>query len=192
MAEQVRNLCAMQQSGDTGLIPRWGRSPGKGKGNPLQYSCLENPINREAWQDKIYRVAKSQTGKELEFLKNSCFGSKKNSSKKMLFILIPDQLKVFWDQDLGMYPIKRSCNRHPFGPVHSFPVSQSTPWLERLEDSPVDTEFTIWAQYGRFVFSVDLGMQCVSPQRFVELLYFYELFNMKEWIIKLSLYTVKG
>ena len=91
-----------------------------------------------------------------------------------------------------MYPIKRSCNRHPFGPVHSFPVSQSTPWLERLEDSPVDTEFTIWAQYGRFVFSVDLGMQCVSPQRFVELLYFYELVNMKEWIIKLSLYTVKG
>jgi len=34
-------------------------------------------------------------GKELEFLKNSCFGSKKNSSKKMFFMLIPDQLKVF-------------------------------------------------------------------------------------------------
>ena len=82
MAEQVRNLPAMQKTGDTGLIPRWGRPPGEGKGNPLQYSCLENSINREAWQDKIYRVAKSQTGKELEFLKNGYFGSKKNLLQK--------------------------------------------------------------------------------------------------------------
>ena len=35
---------------DTGSIPRSGRSPGGGHGNPLQYSCLENPIDRGAWQ----------------------------------------------------------------------------------------------------------------------------------------------
>ena len=35
--------------GDLGLIPGSGRSPGEGKGNPLQYYCLENPTNREAW-----------------------------------------------------------------------------------------------------------------------------------------------
>ena len=35
---------------DTGLIPKWGRSPGGGHGNPLQYSCLENPMDRGAWQ----------------------------------------------------------------------------------------------------------------------------------------------
>ena len=34
---------------DSGLIPGLGRSPGKGNGNPLQYSCLENPLNRRAW-----------------------------------------------------------------------------------------------------------------------------------------------
>ena len=34
---------------DVGLIHGWGRSPGGGNGNPLQYSCLENPINRGAW-----------------------------------------------------------------------------------------------------------------------------------------------
>ena len=35
-------------AGDLGLIPRWGRSPGEGNGNPLQYSCLENPMDGEA------------------------------------------------------------------------------------------------------------------------------------------------
>ena len=46
---------------DVGLIPVSGRSPGGGHGNPLQYSCLENPMNRGAWQVTVYRIAKSQT-----------------------------------------------------------------------------------------------------------------------------------
>ena len=46
---------------DVGLIPGSGRSPGGGHGNPHQYSCLENPMDREAWQATVYRVAKSQT-----------------------------------------------------------------------------------------------------------------------------------
>ena len=47
---------------DTGLIPGWGRDPGRGHGNPLQYSCLENPMDRGAWWNPIvHRVAKSQT-----------------------------------------------------------------------------------------------------------------------------------
>ena len=36
-------------AGDPGLIPGLGRSPGEGNGNPLQYSCLENPMDRGAW-----------------------------------------------------------------------------------------------------------------------------------------------
>ena len=36
-------------AGDLGLIPGWGRSSGEGNGYPLQYSCLENPMDREAW-----------------------------------------------------------------------------------------------------------------------------------------------
>ena len=36
-------------AGDSGLIPGLGRSPGEGNGKPLQYSCLENPMDREAW-----------------------------------------------------------------------------------------------------------------------------------------------
>ena len=48
-------------AGDTGSIPGWGRSPGKGNGNPLQYSCLGNPMDRGAWWVTVHRVAKSQT-----------------------------------------------------------------------------------------------------------------------------------
>ena len=40
---------SVYNAGDTGLIPGLGRSPGEGNGNPLQYSCLENPIDWEAW-----------------------------------------------------------------------------------------------------------------------------------------------
>ena len=45
----------------TGFIPRSGRSPGGGRVNPLQYSCLENPMDRGAWQATVHRVAKSWT-----------------------------------------------------------------------------------------------------------------------------------
>ena len=47
--------------GDTGSIPGLGRSSGEGNGTPLQYSCLENPMDRGAWQATVHGVAKSQT-----------------------------------------------------------------------------------------------------------------------------------
>ena len=47
--------------GDLGLIPESGRSPGEGNGNPLQYSCLENPMDGGAWQATVPGVAKSRT-----------------------------------------------------------------------------------------------------------------------------------
>ena len=46
---------------EPGLIPGWGRSPGGGHGNPLQYSCLENPMDRGAWGAVVHRVTKSWT-----------------------------------------------------------------------------------------------------------------------------------
>ena len=47
--------------GDPSSIPGSGRSPGGGNGHPLQYSCLENPIDRGAWRTTVHRVTKSQT-----------------------------------------------------------------------------------------------------------------------------------
>ena len=46
---------------DASSIPGLGRSPGEGHGNPLQYSCLENPMDRGAWWATVHGVAKSQT-----------------------------------------------------------------------------------------------------------------------------------
>ena len=47
---------------DLGSIPVWGRSPGGGRGNPLQYSCLKDPMDGGAWQSMVHRVTKSQRG----------------------------------------------------------------------------------------------------------------------------------
>ena len=46
-------------AGDLGTIPGSGRSPGGGHGNPLQYSCLENPMDRGSWQTTAHRVTKT-------------------------------------------------------------------------------------------------------------------------------------
>ena len=46
---------------DLGSIPGWGRSPGGGQGNRLQYFCLENPMDGGAWQATVHRVAQSWT-----------------------------------------------------------------------------------------------------------------------------------
>ena len=48
-------------AGDVGLIPESGRSPGEGNGNPLQYSCQENPKDRGDWRAIVHGVTKSQT-----------------------------------------------------------------------------------------------------------------------------------
>ena len=48
-------------AGDPGSIPGLGRSPGEGNGNPLQYPCLENPMERGAWRATVHGVAKSWT-----------------------------------------------------------------------------------------------------------------------------------
>ena len=61
-------------AGDLGLIPGSGRSPGEGNGNPLQYSCLENPMDRGAWWAAVHRVTKSWT-RLSDFTSVVCFAS---------------------------------------------------------------------------------------------------------------------
>ena len=58
----VKNLPANAGDfGDMGLIPGWGRFPGKGNDNPLQYSYMENPMHRGACQARVHGVTKSLT-----------------------------------------------------------------------------------------------------------------------------------
>ena len=54
-------ICNAGTTGDRGSIPGLGRSPGGGNGNPVQYSCLENPMDGGAWRATVHRVANSQT-----------------------------------------------------------------------------------------------------------------------------------
>ena len=62
MALVVKNLPGNARDlRDMDLIPGLGRSPGGEQGNPVQYSCLENPMDRVAWQATVHRVANSQT-----------------------------------------------------------------------------------------------------------------------------------
>ena len=55
------SACNARDVRDVGLIPGSGRSPGGGHGNPLQYSCVENSMDRRAWRATVHRVAKSRT-----------------------------------------------------------------------------------------------------------------------------------
>ena len=63
VAQLLKNLPANE--GDMGSVPGLGRSPGEGNGNPVQYSCLGNPMDRGAWLATVHRVTKSgiQVGK---------------------------------------------------------------------------------------------------------------------------------
>ena len=56
----AKSACSAGDARDVCLIPGSGRSPGGGHGNPLQYSCLGNPMDREVWQAPVHEVAKSQ------------------------------------------------------------------------------------------------------------------------------------
>ena len=55
----VKNPAANEEgTRDSCLIPGWGRSPGEGNGNPLQYSCLGNPMDRGTWWATVYGVTR--------------------------------------------------------------------------------------------------------------------------------------
>ena len=78
---------------DAGSVPGSGRSPGEGLDNPLQYSCLENPMDRGAWQAVVYGITKSQTPlsdwaipslrepEGLRWFLKPCSGGERSSSK---------------------------------------------------------------------------------------------------------------
>ena len=77
----VKNLPANAGDvGDVASIPGSWRSPGEENGNPLQYSCLRNPMDREAWWATVYEVSKSQTW-VFEWLNNNNYNTNNSNNK---------------------------------------------------------------------------------------------------------------
>ena len=70
MARSVKNLPVIQETCVS--VPGSGSSPGEGNGNPLQYSCLENPVDRRAWWTTVHGVAKIQTRLNNWHFPNTC------------------------------------------------------------------------------------------------------------------------
>ena len=79
----VMNLANAGGIRDVGLIPVLGRSPGGGNGNPLQYSCLENSMDRGAWRATVQSIAKSWTWLKWPH-RHTLFGNHKNINKQNL------------------------------------------------------------------------------------------------------------
>ena len=79
---------------DTGLIPGLGRSPGGGHGNPLQYSCLENPMDRGTWWATVHGVTKSGTHWSDLVCIHACI------SLKLFFFPLRDFM-IFWLHDFN-------------------------------------------------------------------------------------------
>ena len=72
------SACNAGAAGDRSSIPGLGRSPGGGHGNPVQYSCLQNPMDRGAWQATVHGVTKSRTWlKQLSIHASTCWQSSK-------------------------------------------------------------------------------------------------------------------
>ena len=95
MALVVKNLPANAgDRSDAGLIPGSGRLPGGGNGNPLQYSCLGNPMDREAWWAAVHRVAKSQTRIEVT---SHMHATGKEAKSSNLYECDTDMRKMYHD-----------------------------------------------------------------------------------------------
>ena len=70
---------------DLGSIPQSGRFPGGGHGSPLQYSCLENPMDRGAWWATVHRMAKSQT--QLKQLSTQTYSGQLFRNQEFVFLM---------------------------------------------------------------------------------------------------------
>ena len=108
---------AARNAGDPGSIPGSGRSPGEGNGRPLQYSCLENPMDGGAWQAAVHGVAKSRT-------RLSDFKTR--------------QKELPWGFPPGSEVKASACNSGDLGSVPGFdPRVRKIPWRRKWQPTPV-------------------------------------------------------
>ena len=83
-------------SRDAGSIPGLRRAPAEGNGSPLQYSCLENPMNRGAWGATVHGVAKSQTRLKRLNTSTTDYGKGDGISSPQLCFALQDSISAVW------------------------------------------------------------------------------------------------
>ena len=98
----VKNLPdKARNTGNTQLIPGSGRSPGGGNGNPLQYSCLKNPVDRGPWQAALHRVTQSWT--QLKRLSmHACTGEGNGNPLQYSCLKNPRDREAWWATVYGV------------------------------------------------------------------------------------------
>ena len=109
---------------DTVLIPALGRSPGRGHSNPLQYSCLENTMDRGAWWATVHRIAKSQTWLKRLSTHAACTGWR-------LGCLGWHLLGNIWEQDPPRLPVS-----HDFFPDIALCSAQHKACIDLFSSQP--------------------------------------------------------
>ena len=169
----VKNLPAKEgDKSDMGSIPGWGRSPGGGHGNPLQHSCLENPMERGAWRATVHGAAKSQT--RLKQLTHPQAAGERNSfllsgSQPPLSTALSDPTPVHVtlqgrqassQNQMEMRPLKFSVP----GTVHGLQRGRRT---EELQLSFMQRVWTL--EVGRSRFESCLCHYCVTLGKFLSL-----------------------
>ena len=117
---------------DTGSIPGLGRSPGGEHGNPLQYSCLENPMDRGAWRATVHGVTKSRT--QLEQLSNhSTSLPKKDLRNIQLYLDFP----IIWIKpSLCQHSCLLFCSSLFFFSYLLGSLATPVEWSDEIQSSP--------------------------------------------------------
>ena len=93
-SEGKESTCSEGDTGDSGSIPGLGRSPGGGHGNPLQYSCLENPMDREVWGFAVHSIAKIEAIEHVWQILASCLPHPFPFSRQTVKLYFPAPLHL--------------------------------------------------------------------------------------------------
>ena len=135
---------------DAGLMVGSGRSPARGYGNPLQYSFLENPMNREAWQATVHRVSKSQTWLKRLIMHAACIMPHLVSSKDWYLLSFKHVLGI--GLSIG-HTVDHLVLATVFWGGHYYQCPHFTNEKKKLRDMPSVTEGRHKVQSSGTVFS---------------------------------------